>query len=118
MTENKSNKQIWLVIAGGVVLLVIVSQLSPRSDYDPHITSVTPITAKPAQRQCENNFGPKFITVCVGDKANLLDLGQSIGVHWHINRTVVSGVTSEQWVYGSSYLYVEDGIVTGIQVSH
>ena len=34
-----------------------------------------------------------------------------------INRTVTAAGTSEQWVYGSTYIYLEDGIVTSWQDS-
>jgi hypothetical protein len=32
-----------------------------------------------------------------------------------INRTVVSGLVHEQWVFGSTYLYFENGILTAFQ---
>ena len=45
---------------------------------------------------------------------------QQVRMSWeepeHINRTITaSGVVSEQWVYGSQYVYFEDGKVTAIQ---
>lgn len=33
----------------------------------------------------------------------------------HINRTVIPGHTSEQWVYGDTYLYFDDGVLTSWQ---
>jgi hypothetical protein len=35
----------------------------------------------------------------------------------HINRTVIPGHTDEQWVYGDTYLYFDDGILTSWQDS-
>lgn len=35
----------------------------------------------------------------------------------HINKTITSGGVHEQFVYGSSYVYLEDGIVRSIQTS-
>ncbi len=32
-----------------------------------------------------------------------------------VNRTILPGTVHEQWVYGNSYVYLEDGIVTAIQ---
>jgi hypothetical protein len=34
-----------------------------------------------------------------------------------LNRTVSSGTVSEQWVYGSTYLYIENGVMTSYQDS-
>lgn len=34
-----------------------------------------------------------------------------------INRTVIPGRVSEQWVYGTTYLYFDDGILTSWQDS-
>ena len=34
-----------------------------------------------------------------------------------INRTVIPGHTTEQWVYGSTYLYFDDGVLTSWQDS-
>lgn len=35
----------------------------------------------------------------------------------HINRTVIPGRTTEQWVYGDTYLYFDDGLLTSWQDS-
>lgn len=35
----------------------------------------------------------------------------------NINRTVIPGHTSEQWVYGDTYLYFDDGVLTSWQES-
>lgn len=43
------------------------------------------------------------------------DLLISCGVPIEINRTVTSNGSSEQWVYPSQYVYVEDGEVTSFQ---
>jgi len=39
----------------------------------------------------------------------------SWGVPDDINRTVTANSTSEQWIYGNQYVYVDDGIVTAWQ---
>lgn len=42
-------------------------------------------------------------------------LASSWGKPGKINRTIGAGYTHEQWVYGGSYLYFRDGILTTIQ---
>ncbi|MBY0473235.1 hypothetical protein K2Q00_03070 [Patescibacteria group bacterium] len=33
----------------------------------------------------------------------------------HVNRTITADGTNEQWVYGSNYIYFDDGILSSIQ---
>jgi hypothetical protein len=44
---------------------------------------------------------------------------QVLGSNWgrpeHVNRTITARGVREQWVYGRSYLYFEDGVLTTIQ---
>ncbi len=40
---------------------------------------------------------------------------ESWGEPTKINRTITSGSIHEQWVYYKSYLYFDDGILSGIQ---
>ena len=38
------------------------------------------------------------------------------GEPYRVNRTIVSGTTHEQWVYGwTHYLYFDNGVLTAIQ---
>lgn len=39
----------------------------------------------------------------------------SVGRPDHVNRSVYAGFEKDQWVYGSSYLYFEDHILTSFQ---
>ena len=39
----------------------------------------------------------------------------SWGEHKSINKTITSGMKSEQWVYSNNYLYIDNGILTAIQ---
>ncbi len=44
-------------------------------------------------------------------------LTESWGAPERVNRTVYPGGVHEQWIYGDTYVYVEDGVVTSYQTS-
>jgi hypothetical protein len=51
----------------------------------------------------------------VGMTADMLRA--SLGRPEQVNTTQTAGSTHEQWVYGSDYIYVDDGIVSSYQTS-
>jgi hypothetical protein len=56
--------------------------------------------------------------VSIGMTAEEVKDRTSWGSPNHVNRTITTNGTSEQWVYGSGYLYFNKGILTAIQTSN
>lgn len=63
------------------------------------------------KRECDRRGG-----VAVGMTAKQV-LASCWGKPERINTTILSSSRREQWVYGSQYVYVDNGIVTAIQTS-
>jgi len=72
------------------------------------LESVTPKTEK-QQRIADKSRG-----VVIGMRAEQV-LASSWGKPSKVNRTVTKNTQVEQWVYPGGYLYLTDGVLTGIQ---
>jgi hypothetical protein len=124
MTETKSRSSKWGTISIIVLAIILYNIFYSNPDRVTSPTSTTdsapyvPVAA-PKTGQCEKIYiddRGDNANVCIGDTVDKLN---SLHINrWRKNRTVGQSYATEQWVYDNQYLYVENGIVTSMQVSH
>jgi hypothetical protein len=73
----------------------------------------------PSKDYLEKRFGKRKGKLVAEGKVQIGMTSEMCKYAWgepdQINRTVTGGKTTEQWVYGNSYLYLTDGLLTAIQ---
>lgn len=125
-TKPKSLPSITTIIFGGCGILLLTSFVvgvtiaslgSSSSTVDVAAKNRAEVEAREkissAKEKKELEATIKSHKVFIGMTAD--DARKSWGKPNHVNRTRNTFGTSEQWVYGSNYLYVENGIVTSLQ---
>lgn len=75
------------------------------------VTAIDELVAKGYSKQKANDLLNGVIWI--GMSATELKI--SLGTPQDVNRTINKYGTSEQWIYGDRYVYLENGIVTTIQ---
>lgn len=107
------NREIFLVNYDGVegyISAYFVEKFT--SDEDPAITSVREkAKATAAKKECDRRGG-----VSIGMTADQVR-ASCWGKPERINQTITARGKHEQWIYGRSYVYLENGTVTSIQTS-
>lgn len=122
-----------LAILGALILLIVVGSLDHSNDTTPPPLSPAQIEAKKQaeQRYLKTSAGKLWVKHKNWDRRyceaivhrhvmqgmNPAQVRAAWGRPDNINRTVLPGHTSEQWVYGDTYLYFDDGILTSWQDS-
>jgi len=119
------------VILGVLVIAFVVGLLNSPSPADNAAAEVNRLLADKAflatkEGQCwsAHRFSGWTADDCRDVVAKKVSIGmnpEQIRAAWgkpeEINRTVVAGHENEQWVYGRTYLYVDDGKMTSFQDS-
>jgi hypothetical protein len=126
------------VILGVLILIGIIGSLNRETPTPPRPPTAAELEAKrqaeerarkaeeqflktPAGKlwQKHKDWDRQYCDAIVNRKVMSGMNPQQVRAAWgrpeHINRTVIPGHTAEQWVYGDTYLYFDDGILTSWQ---